>query len=73
MPRCRHTKKRSFVVILNPTQPDELPVAVMTIRCGQCDMRFEFVGVQTSEHVKLSEDRLQLRVSFSESLGGMVQ
>lgn len=73
MSGCQHARMRSVTVFLEPTEVHQLSVAVVTIRCEDCGADFEFVDIRSSEHVKISEDRRELRLSIVEASKGMVQ
>jgi len=70
---CEHARMRSVVVFLEPTEVRQLSVAVVTIQCEDCGAPFEFVGIESSEHAKISEDRRELRLSIAEASKWRVQ
>lgn len=70
MTDCPHRRMRSIAVFL----PDNgRPACVaLTVQCHQCGQPFEFVGIQSSETVLVSEDRREVRILILESDEGEI-
>jgi hypothetical protein len=62
---CRHKRKRSTVIFLEPNHEQMLPVAVLRVQCHECGQPFEFTGAPGAG-MKLSADRRELRVTITE-------
>jgi hypothetical protein len=67
--RCPHPRLRSVSVILR--NADERPEGVaLSVACQDCGQPFEFVGIQSSATVLVSEDRREIRVVIAETKEG---
>lgn len=73
MNSCLHKRLRSTVIFLEPTEPDQHRVAVITIACRDCAAPFEFAADLVTSGIQLSEDRREMRMEITEAVKGMVQ
>lgn len=62
---CRHTRVRTTVVFLEPTEPGESRQLAISAMCDECEQPFEFVGVE-GPGTRLSEDRRELGLTITE-------